>query len=196
MATTCEVTKGFQLGCRDNTGGLKAIYILSGSITSITTDASGSAATNDNFGTITGITGSGTFFQFQLFRQTSNYGEELVATPENGTIVYNQTINAVFFKMQQSLRNQVRVLAQNPNLKVIIETQNGSTDGEARWFLMGQVNGAQLLSGTSNTGTAFSDLNGYNLVFSGNEPNPASEVSGSATTFTGSLSGITITTYA
>ena len=61
---------------------------------------------------------------------------------------------------------------------------------------MGQVNGAQLLSGTSNTGTSFSDLNGYNLVFSGNEPNPASEVNGTSTTFSGSLSGITITTYA
>jgi hypothetical protein len=97
--------------------------------------------------------------------------------------------------MQTATRNQVRVLAQNPNLSIIIETNNGSENGAARWFLMGQVNGAQLLSGTSATGTAFSDLNGYNLVFSGNEPNPASEVSGSATSFTGSLSGITITTY-
>ncbi len=182
----CDITSGFQLGCRDNTGGLKAIYILSGSITSI----SGSQ------GLITAISGSGVWYQFQLFRQTSNYSEELVATPENGTIVYNQSCNAVFFKMQTSVRNQVRVLAQNPNLRIIIETQNGSETGAARWFLMGQVNGAQLLSGTAQTGTAFSDLNGYNLVFSGNEPNPVSEVSGSATSFTGSLSGMTITTYA
>ena len=182
----CDITSGFQLGCRDNTGGLKSIYILSGSITNIT----------GSQGLITGITGSGVWYQFQLFRQTSNYSEELVATPENGTIVYNQTANAVFFKMQTSVRNQVRVLAQNPNLAIIIETQNGSETGAARWFLMGQVNGSQLLSGTAQTGTAFSDLNGYNLVFSGNEPNPASEVSGSATTFTGSLSGMTITSYA
>ena len=182
----CDITSGFQLGCRDNTGGLKSIYILSGSISSI----SGSQ------GLITSISGSGVWYEFQLFRQTSNYSEELVATPENGTIVYNQTCNAVFFKMQTSVRNQVRVLAQNPNLSIIIETQNGSETGAARWFLMGQVNGAQLLSGTAQTGTAFSDLNGYNLVFSGNEPNPASEVSGSATTFTGSLSGMTIVSYA
>ena len=182
----CDITSGFQLGCRDNTGGLKSIYILSGSITSI----SGSQ------GLITSISGSGVWYEFQLFRQTSNYSEELVATPENGTIVYNQTCNAVFFKMQTSIRNQVRVLAQNPNLAIIIETQNGSENGAARWFLMGQVNGSQLLSGTAQTGTAFSDLNGYNLVFSGNEPNPASEVSGSASTFTGSLSGMTIVSYA
>jgi hypothetical protein len=38
-------------------------------------------------------------------------------------------------------------------------------------------------------------LNGYNLVFSGNEPNPASEISGSATSFLNALSGITITSY-
>jgi hypothetical protein len=97
--------------------------------------------------------------------------------------------------MQTATRNQVRVLAQNPNLAIIIETQNGSETGAARWFLMGQINGSQLLSGTAQTGTAFSDLNGYNLVFSGNEPNPASEVSGSATSFTGSLNGITIVSY-
>ena len=183
---SCDITSGFQLGCRDNTGGLKSIYILSGSITSI----SGSQ------GLITAISGSGVWYQFQLFRQTSNYSEELVATPENGTIVYNQTANAVFFKIQTATRNQVRVLAQNPNLKIIVETQNGSETGAARWFLMGQVNGCQLLSGTAQTGTAFSDLNGYNLAFTGNEPNPASEVSGSATTFSGSLNGMTIVTYA
>lgn len=184
--STCDITSGFQLGCRDNVGGIKSIYILSGSISNITSVSPG---------LITGITGSGKFFQFQLFRQTSNYQEELAVTPENGTVIYNQTCNAVFFKMQTAMRNQVRILAQNPNLKIVVETNNGTDTGEARWFLMGQVNGAQLLSGTSQTGTAFTDLNGYNLVFTGNEQAPASEVSGSGTSFTGSLNGISIVSY-
>ena len=68
----CAITSGFQLGCRDNTGGIKNIYILSGSISNIT----------GSQGLITGITGSGIFYQFQLFRQTSNFSEEIVATPE------------------------------------------------------------------------------------------------------------------
>ena len=33
--STCDITSGFLLGCRDNTGGLKNIYILSGSIDSV-----------------------------------------------------------------------------------------------------------------------------------------------------------------
>jgi hypothetical protein len=35
----CDITSGFTLGCRDNVGSIKQIYILSGSVTSVT-DAS------------------------------------------------------------------------------------------------------------------------------------------------------------
>jgi len=185
---SCDITSGFTLGCRDNTGGIKAVYILSGSISDINTDADG---------VITGITGSGDFYKFELFRQTSNYAEEITSTPENGTIFYNQTLAAVFFKMKQAVRNQVNTLAQNPNLKVIVQTNNGTIDGSGAFFLMGQTNGAQLLSGTSQTGTAFGDLNGYNLTFSGQEPFPASEVEAGTTAdpnqndvFEGVLDGI------
>jgi hypothetical protein len=185
---SCDITSGFTLGCRDNTGGIKALYILSGSISDINTDANGK---------ISGITGSGDFYKFELFRQTSNYAEEITATPENGTVFYNQTLNAVFFKMKQAVRNQVNTLAQNPNLRVIVQTNNGTVDGSGAFFLMGQTNGAQLLSGTSQTGTAFGDLNGYNLTFSGQEPFPASEVEAGTTAdpnqndvFEGVLDGI------
>ena len=178
--STCDITSGFTLGCRDNTGGIKNLYILSGSITSVT-DASE--------GLISGITGSGEFFQYELFRQTSDFSEAISATPENGTVFYEQSVNAVFFKLQSSTRNQVRVLAKNPDLKIIVETNNGSQDGVGRYWLLGEENGVQLLSGTGATGTAFGDLNGYSLTFTGQEPEPASEISGS---LSDALSGITL----
>jgi len=177
---SCDITSGFTLGCRDNTGGIKNLYILSGSITSVT-DASE--------GLISGITGSGEFFQYELFRQTSDFSEAISATPENGTVFYEQSVNAVFFKLQSSTRNQVRVLAKNPDLKIIVETNNGSQDGVGRYWLLGEENGVQLLSGTGATGTAFGDLNGYSLTFTGQEPEPASEISGS---LGDALSGITL----
>jgi hypothetical protein len=177
---SCDITSGFTLGCRDNTGGIKNLYILSGSITSVT-DASE--------GLISGITGSGEFFQYELFRQTSDFSEAISATPENGTVFYEQSVNAVFFKLQSSTRNQVRVLAKNPDLKIIVETNNGSEDGIGKYWLLGEQNGVQLLSGTGATGTAFGDLNGYSLTFTGQEPEPASEISGS---LADALSGITL----
>jgi len=168
--STCDIIAGFSLGCRDNSGGIKNLYILSGSIDTLTTASEG---------LINGITGSGEFFKFELFRQTSDYTETITSTPENGTIFYEQAVNAVFFKLQSSTRNQMRVLAKNPNLKVIVETNNGSTDGVGKFFYLGQENGLQLTGGTGATGTAFGDLNGYTLNFVGQEPEPASEVSGS-----------------
>ncbi|WP_445780481.1 hypothetical protein, partial [Shewanella sp.] len=151
-------------------GGVKNLYILSGSVSSIT---------NASEGLINAMTGSGEFFKFELFRQTSDYTETITSTPENGTIFYEQSVNAIFFKLQSATRNQMKVLAQNPNLKVIVETNNGSTDGVGKYFYLGQENGLQLTGGTGATGTAFGDLNGYTLNFVGQEPAPASEISGS-----------------
>ena len=179
----CDITSGFSLGCRDNTGGIRNLFILSGSIDTVDTASEG---------LISGITGSGVFYQFELFRQTSDYSEAISSTPENGTVFYEQTLNAVFFKLQSSTRNQVRVLALNPDLKIVVETNNGSTDAVGKFFLLGEDNGMQLLSGTGATGTAFGDLNGYNLTFTGQEPVPASELSGSTTSFSDILDGITI----
>jgi hypothetical protein len=179
---SCDITSGFTLGCRDNTGGVKSIYILSGSVTSVT-DASE--------GLISLISGSGTFYNFELFRQTSDFTEEVAVTPENGTVVYNQTMNAVFFKLQTSTRNQIKVLAQNPDIKMIVETNNFTNT--SRYLYVGEEYGVQLLTGTGGTGTAFSDRNGYALTFTGVEPNPSSFISASnATELLARLSGITL----
>ena len=87
----CDITSGFSLGCRDNTGGIRNLFILSGSIDTVDTASEG---------LISGITGSGVFYQFELFRQTSDYSEAISSTPENGTVFYEQTLNAVFFNLR------------------------------------------------------------------------------------------------
>ena len=66
--STCDITSGFTLSCRDNTGGIKNIYILSGSVVSV----SGSG----DVGLITEISGSGTFYKFELTRQTGDYVDD------------------------------------------------------------------------------------------------------------------------
>ena len=86
---TCDITSGFTLGCRDNSGGIKNLYILSGSVDTIGTASEG---------LINSMSGSGSFYKFELFRQTSDYTETITSTPENGTIFYEQSVNAIFFK--------------------------------------------------------------------------------------------------
>jgi hypothetical protein len=55
----------------------------------------------------------------------------------------------------------------------VVEDQNG------RYWLAGRYNGLDLLTGSSSTGTAQTDRNGYTLTFSGGEKELAPEVSSS-----------------
>jgi hypothetical protein len=175
----CDITAGFALGCRDNAGGIKTLYILSGSVSSTTETA----------GELTDINGSGIFYQFDLTRGTSDFTETINGSTENGTVFYESTINAVFLKMQSALRNQMKVLAQNPDLKIVVETNNAGTEGD-KFFYIGKTYGAQLNGGQGQTGTAIGDANGYTLTFTAQEPEPAIPVSGS--TLSSILTGITI----
>ena len=76
----------------------------------------------------------------------------------------------VFFKLQQAIRNQLRLLAQNTNLKVIVETNNGSY-----WYL-GETFGMTLSAGSGESGTAYGDRNGYSVTLTGLEAEPAREL--------------------
>ena len=180
--STCDITSGFTLGCRDNTGGIRNIYILSGSVDTVT----GSGAT----GLISAISGSGTFYKFELTRQTGDYTETINGSTENGTVFFEQTVNASFHKMQSATRNQIRLLSKNVTLKMIVETNNGSVNGIGKFFYLGEQNGLSLNAGQGQSGTAFGDANAYQLTFTGQEPDPASEISGSD--LTAVLSGITV----
>lgn len=168
---SCDITSGFELACRDSIGGIKNIYILSGSV---------AGTTGDSSGLLTDISGSGIFYKFELTKQTGDFTETITPSVENGTIFYDQVINAPFHKMQSATRNQVKVLGQNPNLKIIVETNNGTDDSVGKFFFAGQNNGLTLTGGTGATGTAYGDANAYTLTFGGQEPYPACEVSGSS----------------
>lgn len=165
---SCEITSGFTLGCRDNSGGIKNIYILSGSIDTINEASDG---------LISGITGSGVFYKFELTKNTGNLTENINASLENSTVFYEQLVDVSFHKMQSSTRNQVKVLSQNPNLKVIVETNNGIEDPyTGRYFLVGRYRGATVSSGVATSGTAFGDANSYSFQLQGLEPEPMDEI--------------------
>jgi len=178
----CNITSGFTLGCRDNAGGIDEIYILSGSITSITEPTEGLA---------TAITGSGKFYRFELPRNVGDFTEVPTPSNENGTVFYDQTINVAFHKLQSSIRNQVKVLAQNPSLTIVVKTNNGTSDHVGEFFLAGRYRGLTLSAGTGGTGTAFGDANQYALTFNGQEPLPFTEISTNGS-LSSALSGITV----
>jgi hypothetical protein len=123
-------------------------------------------------GPITGITGSGVWYNFQLKRNTSSLSQNTTKNFENGTIYWEQVLTAVLFKYDQDKRNQLLVLGQNDQTQIIAIDQNDTQ------YYLGQVNGLYLSGGSAATGTAFGDRNGFELIFTGQEAAPANVISG------------------
>ena len=172
---SCNLTAGIPLGCRDNVGGLKTLWITDfTNITSITSN------TGD---TITQISGSGTYYEFQLIRTTSQLTETVNASLENGTVYYQGEIVTFFSKLDQAKRNILKTLAQSQRLSIVAEDNNGN------YFYLGQTYGCFISAGTSVTGKALGDANGYNMTFQYLEPNPMNELDG---TLASVAAGITV----
>jgi hypothetical protein len=163
--SSCYITSNVCKGCRDSVGGIKSVYIVAGCVTGITENGDQEIVT-------VGATG-GTVYQFQVEKNTSNFVETIAASLENGTVVFQQTLNLVFLKLQQSTRNQIKLLAQNTDMKVFVETNDGKI------FYLGEDFGMALASGTAETGTVFADRSGYTVVLEGFEKEPAKELAGS-----------------
>lgn len=175
--SSCFVSSNICKGCRDAVGGVKNVYVVAGCITGTTQNADQEILT-------VGATG-GTVYQFQVEKNTSNFVETIQASLENGTVVYNQIVNLVFLKLQQSTRNQIKLLAQNTNMKVFVETNEGDI------FYLGEDFGMALQTGTAETGTAFADRYGYTIVLEGFEKEPAKKL---ANPLSSTLVGLSLST--
>jgi len=161
----CNLTAGIQLGCRDNTGCLATLWI---------TDYTNVTSITQNSGdTITAISGTGTFYEFQLIRTSSQLTETVNASLENGTVFYQGEVVTYFNKLGQDKRNILKTLAQSQRLAIVAEDNNG------QFFYLGQTYGCFISAGTSVTGKALGDANGYNMTFQYLEPNPMNQLSGS-----------------
>lgn len=171
---SCNITDNILLDCIDSIGGVKTVYV--GTDIVISTVVAGTA------GILTGGTGTGTFYEFQIPKNTSSYTETLTIAPEAGTLFYQQDVALVFNKMESAKRDQLLLLAKNRDIKVIVE------DSNAKFWLIGYSRGAQISAGGAASGVAPGDTNGYTLTISGQEPLPAYELAS-----TGIFSGVTVT---
>lgn len=172
---SCYISSGVQLGCSDGIGGIKKIYVVGGggAVTGYTYDADGA---------ITGATSTTgtTLYGFELKRNTSSLAQNVTKSFENGTIYFEQVLTAIMFKYDQEKRNQLKILSQNDNIQIIAIDQNDVQ------YLLGQVNGMYLSGGSAATGTAFGDRNGFEMIFTGQEQEPARVIVGAlASVFAG-----------
>ena len=154
---SCLINSSIPLDCMNAMGGLKTAYFLAGEITSTSVTA----------GEITAITGTGSFYEFALAKDTAFFSEAINVSNTAGTVYYEGVLTIVLQKMDASKRNQILLLAQNRDLRIAFVDQQ-----DIPW-IMGLTRGAVMSASNAATGTAVADLNGYTLSFTAQEPQAA-----------------------
>jgi hypothetical protein len=171
---SCEITAGIPLDCIEGMGGVRTVWVLGGTITSIT--VSGTDA-------ITDITGTGTYFKFELPKDTASFTQTANISPVNGTIAYAQDVTMNFTKLNNDVRNVLKVLIKNRELNVVFLDNNGV------YWMIGKVRGAQATASTAVTGTAPTDAAQFTVTLQGMETEPAYLL---GDTLANSTTGITV----
>jgi len=155
--SSCALTTGFDLDCRDSIGGVKSVRLAS------LEDYTAMAATGTASGAITGWTTAALdFYKYDQLKETSSLTESINGSSQNGTVYFTPEVTIVISKLDITKRNEIKVLAQQ-RLVAIVEGNDSS------YWVVGYQNGLELNAGTSATGTAFGDLSGYSLTLSGME---------------------------
>ena len=169
------LTNGINLDPIDAVGGIQQLWICASfSQTSITIGVTASR--------IDSLSGAGTFFQFDIPKDTSSFTETATIAPASGTLFYQGDLLMVFHKLEQFRRNQLNLLSRNRFIRAVFQDNNN------RWWIVGLTRGAQVSAGTSQTGVAPGDMSGYSYTIQAQEPNPAFFM-----TSTASMSGYTWT---
>jgi len=159
--TSCALTTGFDLDCRDAVGGVKSVRLASLEDYELASATVAAGAITAWAGTVLPLP----FFKYDQLKETSSLTETINGSSQNGTVYYTPEVVIVLSKLDVTKRNEIKVLAQQ-RLVAIVEGNDGS------YWVAGYDNGLELNAGTSATGTAFADLSGYSLTLSGMEKEP------------------------
>jgi len=151
----CALTQGRAIDCRNSTGGVEEILIANfGDITIDTVAA----------GVITALTQAAatSFYRYSLEKENGSLVETHTGSLENGTNVYDSVLDFNTKNLTASESEELTLLDQ-ARLFVIVKDMNGT------YWTVGAYHAADKLSGTSVTGAAFGDLNGFTYSISSKE---------------------------
>lgn len=148
----CLLTQGFSLDCKDQAGGVKAIYLVEfNSADTVTKSASGEVTAHT-------LVSSRVYFKYELEKETATSTWRSIPSSENGTTYYEADLTVRLHKLSTAKRNELKLLSQ-ARLRCIVR------DTEDNYWLYGADYGMHLQQSEVNFGQAFTDFKGSVLNF-------------------------------
>jgi uncharacterized protein GlcG (DUF336 family) len=158
----CNISLGYNEPCKDSVAGLTAVYFMNFNTGSFVLNATD---------VVTAFPSGSTVYKYEL-KGTNGYTETVNTSRDNGTTFFSQELSLQLKKLTAEATKELKLLAYS-RPKIVVADRNGNA------FLVGKNEGADMTAGTITTGTAYGDLSGYTMVFTGQEQLPANFLSGS-----------------
>jgi hypothetical protein len=168
----CNISLGYNEPCKDSVAGLTAVYFMNYNTGSFTLNATD---------VVTAFPSGSTVYKYEL-KGTNGYTETVNTSRDNGTTFFSQALSLQLKKLTAEATKELKLLAYG-RPKIVVADRNGNA------FLVGLQYGADMTAGTITTGTAYGDLSGYTMEFTGQEQLPANFITGS--TLANPFAGVT-----
>ena len=163
---SCDIGLGRLEPCKDQVGGLKAIYLVNyGAMTPVYETTAGLEDV------VASVTGTPNAYKYEI-KGASTFTQNIQSSRENGTTAFEQVLEITLKKLSIADHREIKLLSYG-RPHVIVEDYNGN------FFLSGIEHGMDVTGGTVVTGGAMSDLTGYTLSLTGMEVAPANFLSDS-----------------
>lgn len=178
----CDLTVGRLEACKDNVGGISAVYFINyGDLGTLVYD------TGDT-DVITSLGSGVTAYKYELKSDENTYEEPINSSRDNGTTFFEQNLSISLKGLTKEDQKEIRLLSYGRPHVVIL-----NRIGQA--FIAGLTQGCDVNGGsTTQIGGAYGDKVGYSLTFQGREPKPANWLNGATTSdpFAGMASSVTV----
>ena len=174
MSCTAYTLNGLGLGCKDSIGGIKKAWFA---------PYDGIETTVSQNVLVIGATGLSNFKVYN-FRKATGSMTSTLNTAETAGNSFTTEVNLQFLKQETAKRLEVMGLLMNEMVGVV-------KDGNGKYWYLGYDYPLEATAGTAETGTAMTDLNGYNITITDNSVELPYEIT-DATTIT-ALEAIQVT---
>lgn len=163
MSCASYTMSGLAVGCKDSIGGIKKAWFAP---TGVTTSVSAN--------TLSIASGDIQHFKVYNFRKATGSMTSTLNTSENSGNSFTTEVTLQFLKQETSKRLEVMALLMNEMVGVV-------KDGNSKYWYIGYDYPISASAGTAETGTAMTDLNGYNITIQDNSVELPYEITDSAT---------------
>lgn len=171
---SCELNTGRLLDCKDSVGGIRSILLMELS-----------NYTPTYTGTVLTTVATATAYRYDLPKATGNFSEAITVSSENGTVFYEDTLTIKLHRLDNAMRDELKLIAQNRLVCFILDNNDNQ-------WAMGEVLGAELTSGTAATGQALGDSYSYDLTFTSQEKEPMRNCGTYTATPWDNITGLTV----